>query len=363
LKNYGDQPLGVVYELSVAPGGELWLVTSQGLKSFTGSTWNLHLEHGDVILGFDELGRTWVTNKESETISAWDGEDWHIYGLETGWTPAGPIWRAGPYATVSEEIITDERGWVWLSTSRDVRRFDGESWRIYDADQAGYYPTDEMIENGFSYSLNDMALDSVGDVWITDCAWMGPGPQGQGARWFTGRYWNGRSSQVVGTGCVEDVEVTEDGAIWVGVDDDLWRYTWRWGWKRFGSPEFDTKWGARWGYIAEIELGVEGTLWVTFSPCGGASCDTGLFLLYRMTDGQWTLISEEGPGDMALSPTGDGWLCAGNTLYEITGESVDFVADLSPFYCVVEVDSYGRSWLAIPGQASLWFSDEKASEE
>ncbi|MBC8503919.1 MAG: hypothetical protein H8D34_03620 [Chloroflexi bacterium] len=344
--------------MSVSPNGDLWLITDQGLKSFSGTTWTLHPAQGEVILGFDEFGRTWVTDKESQSISAWDGEDWQIYGLETGWNPAGPVWRAGPNATVSEEIITDERGWVWLSTSRDVRRFDGESWRIYDADQAGYYPTDEMIESEFSYSLNNMAIDNVGDVWITDCAWMGPGPQGQGARWFTGRYWWGRTSQVVGSGCVEDVEVDDTGTIWVGVDEDLWRYTWRWGWKNFGSPEFNSDWGARWGYIAEIELGADGSVWATFAPCGGASCDTGLYILYRLIDGEWNLISEDGPGDLALSSTGDGWLCDGYRLYEISGESVHFIADLSPFYCAVEMDSRGRTWFTLPGQTSLWYSNQ-----
>ncbi len=363
LEILNDQAHGAIFELSVAPDGVLWLVTGQGLKSFSGTAWTLHPAHGDILLGHDQLGRTWVTDKESETISAWDGEDWQIYGLESGWTPAGPLWRANQYATVSEEVITDERGWVWLSTSRDVRRFDGESWRIYDADQAGYYPSDEMIENGFAYSLNDMALDSVGDVWITDCAWMGPGPQGQGARWFKGRYWWGRTSQVVGTGCVEDVEVGENGAIWIGVDDALWRYTWRWGWKNFGAPEFDIKWGSRWGYIAEIELGGDGSIWVTFAPCGGASCDTGVFILFRMIDGEWTLISEDGPGDLALSPNGDGWLCAGSRLYIISGEEVEELADLSPFYCAVETDSLGRAWLSLPGQTSLWFSNELFENE
>ena len=351
------QPMGEIYDLRVSPDGTLWLITSQGLSSFADDKWTIHPNHGEIILGFDTLGRAWVTTKDGEAISAWDGEDWQIYDLETGWTPAGPVWRAAPYATVSEEIITDQRGWVWLATQQDVRRFDGEQWRIYDPDDAGYYPSDEMLEQGFSYSLTDMAVDSVGDVWIADCAWMGPGPVGQGARWFTGRYWWGRSSQVVASGCVEDIEVDSAGLIWVGVDETLWRYSPRWGWKKFSPPEIAPGWGSRWGYIAEIELEAEDTVWVTLSPCGGASCDTGLFLLYRVADGVWTLVSENGPGDLALGDEGAGWLCAGNNLYSITGGTVELVADLAPFYCTVEMDAPGRAWLAIPGQSMLWLFD------
>jgi len=365
LENKDSQSFGEIYDLRVAPDGTLWLITSQGLSSFSDDAWTMHPDHGEIILGFDALGHTWVTTNDGETISAWDGEDWQIYGLESGWSPAGPVWRAGPYATVSEEIITDERGWVWLATQGDVRRFDGEQWRIYDPEDVGYYPSEDMLEQGFDYSLTDMAIDSVGDVWIADCAWMGPGPVGQGARWFTGRYWWGRSSQVVASGCVEDIEVDEAdqaGRIWVGVDETLWRYTPRWGWKKFSPPEIDPSWGARWGYIAEIELGGEDTVWVTLSPCGGASCDTGLFFLYRVTDGEWTLVSENGPGDLALDSEGNGWLCAGNSLYSIADESVDLVADLSPFYCTVESDVNGRAWLAIPGQSMLWLYDNLANE-
>ncbi len=360
---FQEQSLGVIYDLTVSPEGVLWLITDMGLISYTAGDWTTHPGHGDIVLGFDDFGRTWVTTKESETISAWDGADWQIYGLETGWSPAGPIWRSGPYASVSEHLITDERGRVWLATNRDVRRFEGKVWRIYDPDDVGYYPSEEMLEDGFSYSLTDMAIDSAGDVWIADCAWMGPGPVGQGARWYTGRYWWGRSSQVVSSGCVEDIEVDEDGNIWIGVDETLWRYSpWR-GWRRFDPPEIDPSWGARWGFITEIILGGDGTVWVTLSPCGGASCDTGKFYLYRVQEGEWTLVSEEGPGDLALSASGEGWLCAGNSIYRVTTERVELAVDLSPFYCIIEMDSSSRTWMAQPGQSQLWMADTLDGDE
>ncbi|MBM3145090.1 MAG: hypothetical protein FJ010_09000 [Chloroflexi bacterium] len=340
--------------MKVSPEGVLWLVTSQGLRSYWDNAWTIHPDHGEVLLGFDALGRAWIAPNDGERISAWDGEKWKIYGLESGWTPAGPVWRAGTFATVSEEVVTDERGWVWLATQRDVRRFDGEQWRIYDAEDAGYYPTEEMLAQGFEYFLTDVALDSVGDVWIADCAWEGPGAEGQGARWFNGRYWWGRYSQVVGSGCVEDIEVDQYGRIWVGVDETLWRYSPRWGWKKYDMPMIDPAWGTRWGYIAEITLGGEDTAWVTMAPCSGARCDTDLFLLYRLTGDEWTLVSEHGPGDLALDSTGRGWLCDRNHLYSVTDASSELIADLRPFYCIVEMDTNGRAWLAQPGQSILW---------
>jgi len=363
FEDYEKQSLGAIFDLASSPNGTLWLITSQGLSSTFESTWIVHPEHGDIVLGFDELGRTWVTTKDGETASAWNGEDWKIYALESGWTPAGPVFRSGPYATVSEDIVTDERGWVWLATQQDVRRFDGEQWRIYDPDDVGYYPTEDMIEQGYAYLLTDMAIDSVGDVWIADCAWMGPGPDGQGARWFTGRYWWGRSSQVVSSGCVEDIEVDETGRIWVGVDETLWRYTPRWGWNKFIPPKIDPSWGPRWGYITEIELGGQDIVWVTITPCEGASCDSGLFLVYRVINGEWTLVSDNGPGDLALDSDGNGWWCVDNSLYNVIDESVNLVADLNPFYCTVELDTNGRSWLALPGQSTLWYLDKQNNQE
>ncbi len=123
-----SQPSGSIRDWRLAPDGTLWVATDLELASYSQESWTIHPSHGDVLLGFDGTGRTWVTFEDGTSIAVWDGEAWTVLGPQEGWTSAGPILRSGPYATVGEDIITDERGWVWLVTQKDVRSYDGEAW-------------------------------------------------------------------------------------------------------------------------------------------------------------------------------------------------------------------------------------------
>ena len=206
-------------------------------------------------------------------------------------------------------------------------------------------------------TLTEVALDSTGDVWVADCAWMGPGPRGQGARWFNGDTWSGQNSPVVASGCIRDIEVDDAGRIWVGVDGDLWRYTLGEGWTHFPHPELDPNLGYRWGWIEDIELEGEETAWVSMSPCGGASCDSGVFILFQVRDGVWTQISDKGPGDLAFGGNDEGWLCIEDGLFHIVGETVELIFELESLNCSMAADPTGQVWLTLAGNSTLWLYD------
>jgi len=117
-----------------------------------------------------------------------------------------------------------------------------------------------------------VALDSSGDVWVGgwDATPFGPSlVGGPGARWFDGEAWQGADSPVVASGSVTDIEVDTAGNIWVGMVDDLWRYTPGDGWIRFTPPP-----DAPGGFlvITDIGLSPSGTPWITTLQCGGAGC-------------------------------------------------------------------------------------------
>jgi hypothetical protein len=358
------QPLARIYDLRVAPDGILWLVNSDGVWTFAGDVWTPHPFGGDsVLLGFDGQGRTWLISGEGETISVWDGVEWRTFRPEEGWTPLGVgIFTVEPYNNVSEGIVSDKRGWVWLATRVDVRAFDGQVWTVYDPEQVGFIPTEDMIEIGFGFSFTDVAVDSVGDVWVSDCAWMGPGPIGQGARWYNGVVWQGAESQAVGSGCIQDVEVDPQGRIWIPVNGDLWRYTPGKGWIYYPHPDFDLGELVRWGWIADLDLvGGESAL-VSMSPCGGASCESGDIYLFHVHDGVWTLISEQGLNDLAFDSRGDGWLCIGEGLYHLAAGDIEPVLVQDGLYCSVEVDPEDRFWLMVIRQPYLWLYDPAVQE-
>lgn len=74
-----------------------------------------------------------------------------------------------------------------------------------------------------------------------------------------------------------------------------------------------------------------------------------MFILFRVRNGIWTRISEEGPGDLAFDSSGEGWLCIGGGLYHIDEETVDLISDQDFTGCRVEVDPAGRVWMTIRG--------------
>jgi hypothetical protein len=323
--------------------------------SLSGGDWTVHPDLGRVLLGFDAAGRTWLTSEEGETISVWDGADWTTYGASDGWTPAGPLWQVPGYRTVSEQPVTDNRGWIWFATRRDVRVFDGRRWTIYEPQEVGYAPSAEMEEMGFNHALTDMAVDGAGNVWVGDCAWAGPGPIGQGARWFDGERWYGQDSSEVGLGCVEDMEVDAEGRIWIPVRGELMRHLPSEGWTTIPHPVTDdTSGDRRWGWIASVALSGPGTAWVEMAPCGGASCESGILMVYFVSESGWEFVNEEGPGDLAVDDVGNGWLCLGEALYRVSLGRMELVHEEEYFRCLVELDPSGRAWLGLLGWRGLW---------
>ncbi len=345
---------GAVDDVRAAPDGALWVGSDEGLSVLREGVWRPLSREPVIILGFDEASRAWTTDTSGDQVTVWSDQASRTFGAESGWAPIGHVSRDVPYATVSDRLVTDARGWSWLVTNQDVRVFDGEGWRIISPEEAGFTPSAEMVEMGFGFRLRDLAIDSAGDLWVTDCAWGGPGPLGQGARWTNGTAWEGQTSSVVGSGCIEDVEVDAAGRIWVTVDGNLWRYTPGQSWEEFAHPDVTLPEPLRWGYGVDLTLGSTETAWVTMAPCGGASCDVGVYLLFRVREGSWTQISDAGTASLALDQNGDGWLCVGNGLYRIREDEPTLVHEGHAFTCRLEPDVAGQTWLWQPGSAGLW---------
>ncbi len=339
--------------MRTALDGTLWLFTGHSISRLNDGEWITHPVTRGVPVGFDGAGRVWWVSEKGDTISAWNGDAWTTFGADSGWVKAQP--DSG--ARFREGVTTDKRGVVWLTTSVDVHAFDGQRWTLYTGDQLGFTPTQAMIEEGTSYWLTDVVADGEGDVWVADCAWIGESSDGHGARWFTGQEWQGQNSRVVASGCVNDIEVDSAGRIWVGLDGDLWRYTPGQGWDQFPHPPVDPNGQLRWGFVHAVVLDPTGVPWVTIQRCGGATCETREFALFKVAGDTWTHILElpgSSPGDIAFDAVGNAWLCAGEGLYYITPQTLEQIAPDEIGGCSVEADSAGQVWLAMWGQSRLW---------
>jgi hypothetical protein len=363
LQDEQERQQSVIQELLTGPSGDVWIVGEDNVTSYDGEKW---LFHGDITghtLGFDGLGQLWIVDRDGIWITAYDGENWVQYGAKQGWAPAGRMFNVGMYGSVSEGVVTDSRGHTWLTTTNDIRVLRDGKWFIYDPIDAGFTPTDFMLEEGFGFIFSDIAIDTNGDVWVADCAWMGPGPQGQGARWYDGEKWMGQDSQIVRSGCIKDIEVSTDGRIWAGIDDEVWRYTQGEGWENFPHPvEFPLdEDGMRWGWIIDLLLDGTDAVWMTMVPCGGASCDLGRIITFWVSEEEWLVIGdtkgEDVLPDVATGANDLTWGCFSNGLYSIAaGEFIPVVEDL-PSRCQVEADKDGRVWLSLAGESTLWVFD------
>lgn len=368
------RPLGNIIDLRAAPDGTLWLVTEEGVGSLHGGTWTLHFSgRSGILAGFDDAGRTWLILDEGDTIAAWDGTSWTTYGPEAGWFPSGLHFFSW-WTSATADLVTDQRGWVWLITQRDVRAFDGNTWAVYTPEEIGLAPDPYM-----AFSLIGLALDGSGNIWAGGCYEReGPSPSevtGPGARWFNGHEWQGMDSHEVGSGCVTDIEVDAAGNVWVSIWDsmvqaddrvDLWRYTLGEEWTHFAPPSGLV--------ITNIEPRPGGaTLWIDTLSCGGGGC--GGSSSFLVTDGAWNLVVEYVVpfsvwiDDLAFDATGTVFFCGGSTIgssaiYRVAEETPELLVKLptddSWSRCYIEVDQTGRVWAASGDR--LWVYEPAVSE-
>ena len=125
---------------------------------------------------------------------------------------------------------------------------------------------------------------------------------------------------------------------------------------KLDHPDIALDSGMRWGYLVDLVLGGKDEVWVTMEPCGGASCDVGLYLVFRVQNGDWKLMSDQGVPDLALNREGDGWLCIGNKLYHVSAADVTLTYEAETFACRLETDGVGQTWLWQPGSGGLWIA-------
>ena len=344
---------GAFRSLRPAPDGGLWLITDQGVAKLLDNVWTVHLSgFTGSLAGIDAAGRVWVVSEDAGTISAWDGAAWTDYGAEAGWLPIG----------LEDEWYRDagwgqSDGWgrFWLTTSQDVRVFDGARWTVFTPQDMGMQEAGpEELWPSFVVEVSP----GTGVVWVGECDWGGPGPfGGQGVRWFDGSTWYGADSPVA-SGCATVIEEDQAGRVWLGVDGSLWRYEPASGnWTPSTPPESPVD-EMRFGFADTIALAPSGDPWPAMVLCGGASC-YGSIALYHVHDGAWTQIGAvaeyEGPYSLVFDAAGTPWLFWDGAVYRLSGDAPEPLADLYIRSAQsATVDGAGRVWFVAPVEGRLW---------
>jgi len=326
----------------------IWLLTDQRVMQYRQGTWTDYLpQFSGAIIGMDSNHRAWVVSDDRTQVSVWDGSTWTTTGQEAGWEP--PL--LGDNMRVNWSLAEDAPGNVWLADGNDVRMFDGVKWKVFGPDDLGMTITKE--EDVFSETTL-VYLKTSGYMWALNCHWIGPGPfGGGGARWYDGRAWQGSDSPVA-DGCATVVNEDGSGNVWLGVDNNLWRFNpLLKDWKRY--PALEPPEDGWFGFINDLPLDAAGDPWPELIRCGGASCYTGN-VRYHFTGTEWFQVGDIGTDDSFLyfDANGQGWVFASYGVFRIIEDQLEPVTDLPVLKAAA--DPSGKLWVLgfYEGETVLW---------
>ena len=162
-KDNSGIPGDVVFNVAVAPGGDVWLASTMvasdiglGATVYDGDTWTTYDEGNSDLpddhvtsIAFDGDGNAWVATRSGD-VAKFDGATWTIHNDPTynhesitviGVDPSGRMWFTSPY------------------NYAPVIMFDGQSWHHI------------IPENGCDYWVREGALDAAGQLWLS--TWAG----------------------------------------------------------------------------------------------------------------------------------------------------------------------------------------------
>lgn len=270
------------------------------------------------ILGVDDTGGVWAASES--LVFNWDGEKWTEYGPDAGWISDPMQWYGSPYG-----LFSASDGTVWTATSQDVRSFDGERWRIYTYADMNMEPVavDDVTWSGFSLAEAD------GVIWVGECTFCPLGPiGGVGARWFDGDTWHGVDSPAA-TGCVTEVAVAPDGAVWLDIGPSLYRHNPATGaWDGFRLPVPPDEHITRFGVVTELNFDANGDPWLGLTTCGGAHCYMDLVRYhFERASGTYHLVGSQWPIEsvMHFDGSGQGWLFGLGEVSRLEGDDFETV--------------------------------------
>ena len=154
------------------------------------------------------------------------------------------------------------------------------------------------------------------------------------------------------------IEVDPAGNVWLGAMKVVWRYEHAsQTWTPYRLPK-ELLLDYNFPHPRQLIVDGAGDVWVIMQLCGGASC-SGPFHLYRIRDGEWSLIVDSQEWFMplkqlALDGSGQVWLFWDGTVYRLEEESMKSVASIVARG--VGVSPGGKVWVVADGEddTALW---------
>ena len=338
--------------LHASGDGTLWILSEQDILILRENTWELTLaEIPGVLAGIDQSGLIWVIKPDGSSISSWDGKIWNTYAEDSGWMPFED------YFYIIGPPILDQFGQVWITTSMDLRVFDGQGWVRYTPKGLGLSHPLEAEENVLP-NLHLKYLESSQELWLGTCNWTGAGPiGGQGVLRYNGYSWQ-EIDPAISSGCTEVIVEDSNGGIWIGLDGDVWRYDSKTGkLDQFPAPQSPHGGSSFFNGAGAIGLDSENNPWADLLLCGGGGCGFGT-ILYHFYQGEWIKIIEEDfyYHDLVFDQSGMPWLLTPGGIYQIEDNQPELFLELPIIPNSSVINREGQVWFLVKqaDEIQLW---------
>jgi len=346
---------GVINRFLVANDDSIWLASPYAvgryqLKSRQFSQINLR----DPIFELTRDGKAWILPKSGTPLTTWNGFVGDSYDEKNSWLPPQGYGLPSPLPAEISYDLADE---LWLTTSYDVRRLQGNQWRIFLPQEMGFtLPYRKTLSTSFV-----IAHSRVEEVtWVGSCDWSeGIKAGGDGLREYRDGKWI-RTELPTQIGCVSSMVNDSIGNLWVAIDQQLWQYNEEQDkWKQFTPPLLNQTLysGFAHGGVKQLMLAPDHSVWVLYELCGLAGCDSRQ-ILYQIKNLNWTSVSESSnlePPQYLFDQKSNLWAFSPAEIRLYFEKS--FIKKASIDWIVADIDSDGNVWVLsgqLNGQMILW---------
>jgi ligand-binding sensor domain-containing protein len=221
-------------------------------------------------------------------------------------------------------------GQIWISTSVDVRVFDGSRWKVIKLEEIGLTPPYSL--------LTIQAFAGTKEVWIIGCDFTGSGPNRSEIYGYDGSKWENRSVPEENSGCLLRVQEDRQGNVWLTADETLWRFTRATEeWVKFTPPAPDSSPN----YIRVLALNKAGEPWLT-------TMSSNRPILHHLQNGVWSPIipfhPQHGFAGIFIDSDDRVWTTTNDGICRIVDGQPIFVSHLITSASKMTMDSTGRLW-------------------
>jgi hypothetical protein len=280
---------GIINRMGIDDEGNFWFASPYAVGKFDPQSEKFsQLNSLDPVIGITQDGRAWLLPPSGSPLEAWDGEESIYFDETNSWLVTQGYGAPSP---LRPAFTVDYNGDLWLTTEYDVRRLRNDQWQIFIPQLMEFeLPNIKTIATSYLVAHSQTS----GLSWVGSCNWQDDQRlDGDGVRQFDGFIWE-EINPPVSNGCVTALAGDKEGYLWVGMDDQLWRYDPESEeWDAFDPPPLDEdKYpDFRHGAVLNISSAPDSSVWVLYELCGAAGCETRQ-VRYRILNGQWTPIRD-----------------------------------------------------------------------